>query len=74
MIGKNVKTIGKNAFAKASKLKTIQIKSTALKKAGKNAFKGIHAKARIRMPKKCYKKYQKVLRNKGQKKTVKLVK
>lgn len=74
VIGKNVKTIGKNAFAKASKLKTIQIKSTALKKAGKNAFKGIHAKARIRVPKKCYKKYQKVLRNKGQKKTVKLVK
>ena len=46
VLGKNVKTIGANAFAGCKNLKTIKITSTSLtkKSVGKNAFKGIHKK------------------------------
>ena len=73
-IGKYVKTIGKNAFYKASKLKTIYVNSAALKKVEKNAFKGINGKAKIKVPKKKYAKYRKYLSRKGQKSTVRIVK
>lgn len=96
-VKKNVKTIGKNAFAGCTKLKkvtisstklttinakafsgckslkTITIKSKVLKKVGKNAFKGIHKKAVIRVPKAKRAAYKgKILKNKGQAKTVKI--
>ncbi len=69
-----VRSIGKNAFKNCKKLKSIQIKGNALKTVGKNAFKGIHAKAKIKVPKKQLKAYKKLLKGKGQKKTVKICK
>jgi len=44
-----------------------------LKTVGKNAFKGIHKKAKIKVPSKSLKKYQILLKNKGQKPTVKII-
>ena len=73
-IGKNITSIGKQAFYGCNNLKTITIKSTKLKSVGKQAFKGIHKKATIKVPKKKYKKYKKLLKGKGQKKTVKIKK
>ena len=55
-IGKNVQAIEDNAFNGCKNLKSITIKSTVLKKVGKNAIKGIHKKAVIKVPKKQYKK------------------
>lgn len=64
-IGKNVTTIGKNAFAGCKNLKRIVIKSMDIKKIGKKAFKGIHKKATIKVPKKQYKQYKKLLKKAG---------
>ena len=61
-IGKNVTEIGSQAFASCKKLKTITINSTSLKKAGKNACKGIHAKAKLKAPKKKLAAYKKMLK------------
>ncbi len=97
LIKKNVKTIGKNAFAGCTRLKkvtisstklttigakafsgckslkAITIKSKVLKKVGKNAFKGIHKKAVIKVPKAKRASYKgRILKNKGQAKTVKI--
>lgn len=73
-IGKNITEIGANAFSGAKKLKTIKIQSTVLNKVGKKAFKGIDAKAKIKVPKAKLKAYQKKLKGKGQKSTVKITK
>lgn len=73
-IGKNVKTIGTSAFEKCSKLKTVTVKSTVLKKVGKSAFKGINAKAKIKVPKKNLTSYKKLMKGKGQSSTVKITK
>ena len=51
VIGKNVKTIGKQAFYQCKKLKKVQIKSKGLQKVGKQAFQGTHRKIVIKMPK-----------------------
>lgn len=72
VIGANVETIGKGAFAQAGKLKTIQVKSKKLKTVGKHALKGIHKKAVIRVPKGKQKEYIKKFRKKGQKNSVKI--
>ena len=64
--------IENNTFRKCGKLKNITIKSKNITKVGKYAFKGIHKKAVIKVPKASYKKYLKLFRNKGQKKTVKI--
>ena len=72
VLGENISNIGKNAFSGCSKLKTINIKSTKLKKVGANAFKGINKKATISVPKAKKKAYIKLLKNKGQAKTVKI--
>ena len=62
-----VKEIGASAFLGDKKLKTVTIKTTKLstKKVGKNAFKGISAKATIKVPKKVLKAYKKWLIKKG---------
>ncbi len=65
VIGKNVTSIGAKAFSGCKALKKITIKSTKLKKVGKNAFKGIHAKAVIKAPKAKRKAYRKLLRAGG---------
>lgn len=68
-----VKSIGKSAFKNCKKLRTIQVKGCLLSRIGKNAFKGIHAKAKIKVPKKQFKTYKRLLKGKGQKKTVKII-
>ena len=72
-IGKNIKSIGKNAFYGDKKLKKIVISTTKLtqKKVGANAFKGIYNKAVIQCPKAKKTAYKKLLLKKGMKKTVK---
>ena len=72
-IGKNVTAIGKNAFSGDKALKKITVKTTKLRKVGKNALKGIHKKAVIKVPKKKRKAYRKLWKKKGQKKTVKVM-
>ena len=73
-LGTGIKKIGKEAFKGDSKLSKVTIKSTKLSSIGKNALKGINAKAKIKVPKKQLKKYQKLLKSKGQGKKVKITK
>ena len=73
-IGKNVRVIGKSAFEKAKNLRTISIQSASLKKVGRGAFKGIHSKAKIKVPAKKFKTYKRLLKKKGQKSSVKIIK
>ena len=73
-IGKNVTKIGANAFSGDKNLKKISIKSAKLKKAGKKAFKGIHAKCKIKVPNKKLSAYKRLLKGKGQKAGVKITK
>lgn len=71
-IGANVTSIGKKAFAGCKKLKKITIKSKKLASVGTKAFKGISKKAVIKVPKAKKKAYVKLLKNKGQAKSVKI--
>ncbi len=66
-IGKNVSRIGKNAFYNCKKVKTLTIKTTSLTstKVGKNAFKGVPAKAKLKLPSKKAKAYKKLLKSRG---------
>lgn len=74
-IGKNIQTIADDTFNGCKNLKSITIKSTVLKKVGKNAIKAIYKKATIKVPKKQYSKYKKLFGSKsGFKKTMKLKK
>lgn len=68
--GKKYKVTGieKNAFAKASKLKKVTIKSTTITSIGKNAFKKLNKAAKIKVPKKKLKAYKKLLKKAGVKK------
>lgn len=70
----NVTKIGKKAFYKDGKLKSITIKSKKLKKVGSRAFKGINKKAKIKVPSSKLSSYKKLLKGKGQAKTVKVSK
>ena len=67
-----VTSIGARAFAGCSKLRQITVKTTKLKKVGKDALKGICEKAVIKVPKAKKKAYTKLLKGKGQRKTVKI--
>ncbi|MBO4864038.1 MAG: PT domain-containing protein [Eubacterium sp.] len=69
-----VTQIAAKAFYKNKKLKTITIETIYLKKVGSKAFKGIHKKAKIKVPMSKYKAYKKKLKNKGLKKTNKIKK
>ncbi len=73
-IPSKVTKIGKSAFEGCKKLKTITVKSTKLKSVGKKALKGIHAKAKIKVPKSKLAKYKSLFKNKGQGKNVKVTK
>lgn len=66
-IPSKVSKIGKQAFYGCKKLKNITIKTTKLngKKVGKQAFKKIHAKVTIKVPKSKLKAYKKMLKAKG---------
>ena len=74
VIPASVRSIGKQAFSGCKNLKSITIKTTYLtkKSVGVKAFKGIHAKATIKVPKKQKKAYQKLLKTKGLGKKVKI--
>ncbi len=73
-IGKNVAAIGKEAFSGAKNLKTITINSTKLTKVEEKAFSKIHAKASIKVPASKLSSYKKLLKGKGQAKTVTITK
>ncbi len=73
VIDVNVTKIGAKAFYNCGKLKNITIKSKKLKSVGKNALKNISSKAKIKVPKNKLKTYKKLLKSKGQKKSVKIV-
>ena len=66
-IGKNVSSIGSKAFYKASKLKKITIQTSKLKKStvGSKAFKHLHKKAVVKVPKSKKKYYKSLLKKKG---------
>lgn len=67
VIGKNVKTIGKNAFSGCKQLKRITITTKLFKQGsiGKKAFSGIASKAVIKVPKSKLKTYKKLLKAAG---------
>jgi Asp-tRNA(Asn)/Glu-tRNA(Gln) amidotransferase A subunit family amidase len=71
-IGKNVVDIGSSAFQRCKRLKAITVKSKVLSSVGTKALKGIHKKAVIKVPSTKKKAYQKLLKNKGQAKSVKI--
>ena len=73
-VGANVTTIGSKAFYGCKNLKKITVKSTKLKSVGKNALKGIHKKAVVKVPKSKLLKYKKLFKGKGQRKTVRIKK
>ena len=73
-VGRYTTIIGKECFRGCKALKKITVKTKTLKKVGKNALKGIHSKAVIRVPKAKLKAYGKLLKGKGQKSTVKITK
>lgn len=69
----NVSSIGKKAFYDCRNLKTVTIKTKKLtaSKVGASAFKGIHKKATIKIPKSKFKAYKGILKKKGAGKGVK---
>ena len=73
-IGAKVTTIGKEAFSGCKALTSITISSNVLKAVGSSAFKGISAKAVIKVPAAKLSAYQKLLKGKGQKASVKITK
>lgn len=64
IIGKNVKTIGKNAFYNCKKLKNISFKGTKVTSIGKGAFLKIASRPNVTVPKSVKKKYKKLLTKK----------
>lgn len=60
-----VTSIAKKAFYKKKKIKKITISSTTIKKIGSKAVKGIHKDAKIKVPKKKKKSYEKMLKKAG---------
>ena len=64
MIGKSVQLIGAKAFYGCKKLKRITVRGSALKSVKGKAFKGIHPKAVIRVPKKKRAAYRKLFKRK----------
>ena len=72
VIGKNVKNIGASAFEGNAKLMKITVKSSVLTKVGTKALKKTPKLKSIKVPKKKLKKYKKLFKGKGQKKTVKI--
>lgn len=69
-----VTSIQAKAFSGCKKLKKITVKSKTITKVGKNAFKNIHKKCVIKVPSSKLKKYKKLMKKKGQAKTVKIKK
>lgn len=68
-LGSRVTRIEKNAFANCKKLKELTIRSKKLNKVEKNAVKGVNKKIWIIAPKSKVKKYRKLFKKAGYKKT-----
>ena len=68
-IGKNIKSIGQDAFRGCKNLKMITFKTAKLTKktVGRNAFKGINRQAVVKSPKAVKAAYKKFLLKKGMK-------
>ena len=62
-IGKNVTSIGSNAFLSCKNLRTVNIKSTKLKKVGTKAFYGTYSKITFVLPKGKAASYKKLIKN-----------
>lgn len=60
-IGKNVQVIGKKAFYKCKKLSKVKVNAGNLKKVGKYAFKGTARSCKVKVVKKKYNKYKKLI-------------
>ncbi|HCT92734.1 MAG TPA: hypothetical protein DF613_15345 [Lachnospiraceae bacterium] len=73
-VGKNVTSVGREAFSGAKKLKKITVKGKNIKKVGAKALKGIHKNAVVKVPSAKVKAYKKLFKGKGQKSTVKVKK
>ncbi len=71
-----VSKIGKQAFSGCKNLKTITIKTKNLtsKNVGSKAFKGVHSKAKFKVPKAKLSAYKKLLKKKGATKKHKITK
>ncbi len=76
MVPAKVKKIGRQSFYGCKKLKTITVKTAKLTKSsvGSNAFKGISAKATIKVPKSKLKSYKSIMRARGASRKVKIKK
>lgn len=72
-LGSRVTRIEKNAFANCKKLKKLTIRSKKLKKVEKNAVKGVNKKIWIIAPKSKVKKYRKLFKKAGYKKTARII-
>ena len=72
-LGSRVTRIEKNAFASCKKLKKLTIRSKKLKKVEKNAVKGVNKKIWIIAPKSKVKKYRKLFKKAGYKKTARII-
>lgn len=64
-IGKNVKSIGANAFAGCKKLNKVTIKAASISSFGANSFKGTGKKISFKVPKSTLKKYTAKIRKTG---------
>ena len=73
IIGVNIVKIGKESFSGCGKLRNITIDSPKLKSVGKNAFKNIPAKAKIKVPRKKFAAYKKYLQKAKLGRNVKVV-
>ncbi len=65
VIGKKVTKFGDKVFMNDKKLKKISLKGTKLRTAGKNIFKNISPKAKIKVPKSRISVYRKLLKMKA---------
>lgn len=65
VIGKNVKTIGKQAFFNCTKLRKVTFRGTAVSKTGKKAFSKTAKKITVTVPKKVLKTYKKLMKKGG---------
>ena len=74
LIGTNVIKIGSNAFNGCVKLTSVNIKTTKLSKIGAAAFKGTYKNIKVKVPKKQYDKYYKMITKAKLPKTGKITK
>lgn len=65
VIGKNVKTIGKQAFFNCTKLRKVTFQGTVVTKIGKKAFSKTAKKITVTVPKKVLKTYKKLMKKGG---------